>query len=98
MIAAKAGDKEDLERAIDEGVDVDYQNEVLITFLMRKAVLLKKESHGFPHERAEELRRGQGIRTICFFLPVYSLFSFLSFSSFLFCSSFPFLLVLSHQF
>lgn len=58
MIAAKAGDTEELERAIDEGVDVDHQNEVMITFLMRKAVLLEKESHGFPHQRAGGLRRG----------------------------------------
>lgn len=29
MIAAKAGDKEELERTVDEGVDVDYQNEVM---------------------------------------------------------------------
>ena len=28
MIAAKAGDKEEIERTVDEGVDVDYQNEV----------------------------------------------------------------------
>lgn len=27
MIAAKAGDKEEIERTVDEGVDVDYQNE-----------------------------------------------------------------------
>ena len=58
MIAAKAGDTEELERAVDEGVDVDHQNEVMITFLMRKAVLLEKESHGFPHQRVGGLRRG----------------------------------------
>ena len=30
MVAAKAGDEEELKRTIDEGVDVDYQNEVTV--------------------------------------------------------------------
>lgn len=68
MIAAKAGDKEELERTVDEGVDVDYQNEVMSPFLVRKAVLLEKERHGFPHERAGILRRGEG-GTYYLFLP-----------------------------
>lgn len=103
MIAAKAGDTEELERSIDEGVDVDHQNEVImITFLMRKAVLLEKESHGFPHQRAGGLRRGQG-GTYYLFLPpnLHPLLGapshFFHFSFFLFCSSFLFLLILSHQ-
>lgn len=30
MVAAKTGDEDELKRTIEEGVDVNYQNEVLI--------------------------------------------------------------------
>ena len=30
MIAAKGGDEEEVKRTIEEGVDVDYQNEVMM--------------------------------------------------------------------
>ena len=84
MIAAKAGDKEELERTVDEGVDVDYQNEVMSPFLVRKAVLLEKERDGFPHQRAGGLRRGRGVHIICFFLPIYTLYLVLLHLSFIF--------------
>lgn len=30
MIAAKAGDEEEVNRTIEEGVDINYQNEVML--------------------------------------------------------------------
>ena len=32
MIAAKAGDEEEVKRTIEEGVNVDYQNEVMLLY------------------------------------------------------------------